>query len=77
MHAKSVGQIHFQAADRATEELHVEITQDMLDCANNNLEFMKTTITGDKTWVMNQKANFNLQMEAFRITKAQKSTSLQ
>ena len=33
------------------KELHVEIAQDMLDCANNDLEFMKTIITGDKTWV--------------------------
>ena len=33
------------------KELHVEITQDMLDCANNDLEFIKTIITGDETWV--------------------------
>ena len=33
------------------KELHVEIAQDMLDCANNDLEFTKTFITGDKTWV--------------------------
>ena len=29
----------------------MEITQDMLDCANNDLEFMKTIITGDEIWV--------------------------
>ena len=33
------------------KELHVEIAQGMLDCANNDLEFMKTIITGDETWV--------------------------
>ena len=33
------------------KELCVEITQDMLDCANNDLDFTKTTITGDETWV--------------------------
>ena len=33
------------------KELHVEIAQDMLDCANNDPEFMKTIITGDETWV--------------------------
>ena len=33
------------------KELHVEITQDMLDCANNDLEFLKIIITGDETWV--------------------------
>ena len=33
------------------KELHVEITQDMLDCTNNDLEFMKTIITGNDTWV--------------------------
>ena len=31
------------------KELCVEIAQDMLDCANNNIEFTKTTITGDET----------------------------
>ena len=29
----------------------MEIAQDMLDCANNDLEFTKTIITGDETWV--------------------------
>ena len=33
------------------KELCVEIAQDMLDCANNDLEFMKTIITGNETWV--------------------------
>ena len=33
------------------KEIHVEIVQDILDCANNDLEFMKTIITGDETWV--------------------------
>ena len=33
------------------KELHVEIAQDMLYCANNDLEFMKTIITGDEAWV--------------------------
>ena len=33
------------------KELRVEIAQDMLDCANNDLEFTKTIITDDETWV--------------------------
>ena len=33
------------------KELHMEIAQDMLNCANNDLEFTKTIITGDETWV--------------------------
>ena len=32
------------------KELCVKIAQDMLDCANNDLEFMKAIITGDETW---------------------------
>ena len=32
------------------KELHVEIAQNMLDCANNDLEFTKTFITGYETW---------------------------
>ena len=44
------------------KELCVEVTQDMLDCANNDLELMKTIITDNETWVYVtiQKANFNL-----------------
>ena len=44
------------------KELHVEIAQDMLDCANNDLEFTKTIITGDETWIYgyNAESNFNL-----------------
>ena len=33
------------------KELRVEIAQKMLDCANNDLEFTKTIITGNETWV--------------------------
>ena len=33
------------------KEPRVEIAQDMLDCANNNLEFTKTIIISDETWV--------------------------
>ena len=33
------------------QELCEEIAPNMLDCANNDLEFMKTIITGDKTRV--------------------------
>ena len=29
----------------------MEIAQDILDCANNDLEFTKNIITGDETWV--------------------------
>ena len=29
----------------------MEIAQDILDCANNDLEFTKTIITNDKTWI--------------------------
>ena len=42
------------------KELCVEITQNMLDCANKDLEFTKTIIIGDETMVMIQKASFNL-----------------
>ena len=33
------------------KELCVEIAQDLLDCANNDLKFTMTIITGDETWV--------------------------
>ena len=50
MQAESVSQIHFQAADGAIGA-PCGNCQDMLDCANNDLEFTKTIITGDETWV--------------------------
>ena len=33
------------------KQLRLEIAQDLLDCANSDSDFMKTIITGDKTWV--------------------------
>ena len=33
------------------KELRKEISEDMLDLANHNPEFIKTIITGDETWV--------------------------
>ena len=51
MHAEDVGQIHFQASDGATEGAPCGNRPNMLDCANNELEFTKTIITGDETWV--------------------------
>jgi hypothetical protein len=33
------------------KELQLDITQDMLECANGDLDFLKTVITGDESWV--------------------------
>jgi hypothetical protein len=33
------------------QQLHLEVARDMLECANGDPEFLKTTITGDETWV--------------------------
>ena len=41
----------FEKVSKLLMEQHKELTQDMLDCTNNDLEFMKTIITGDDTWV--------------------------
>jgi hypothetical protein len=32
-------------------QLRLEVTRDMLECANEDPEFLKTVITGDETWV--------------------------
>ena len=56
------------------KELHVEIAQDMLDCAN--LELMKTIIAGDETWVYGYNPESKFQssqwkhLESPRIKKA-------
>jgi hypothetical protein len=33
------------------QQLCLETAQDMLECANRDPEFLKTVITGDKSWV--------------------------
>jgi hypothetical protein len=33
------------------QQLRLEVTQDMLECANGDPEFLKTVITGDEMWV--------------------------
>ncbi|XP_076061273.1 protein GVQW3-like [Oratosquilla oratoria] len=33
------------------KQLHLDIAQDLSDCANSDSDFMKTIITGDDTWV--------------------------
>jgi hypothetical protein len=33
------------------QQLRLQVTQDMLECANGDPEFLKTVITGDETWV--------------------------
>jgi hypothetical protein len=33
------------------QQLHLEVAQLMLECANRNPEFLKTVITGDELWV--------------------------
>ena len=60
VHAESVGQIHFQVLTEQQKKLRVEIMYNMLDCANNYLEFTKAIIIGDETWVYgyNPKSKF-------------------
>jgi hypothetical protein len=45
--AKSVPKLLLQEQ----QQLHLEVTRDMLECANGDPEFLKTVITGDETWV--------------------------
>jgi hypothetical protein len=33
------------------KELHLDVAQDMLECPNCDLDFLKTLITGDESWV--------------------------
>jgi hypothetical protein len=33
------------------QQLHLEVTRDMLECANGGPVFLKTVIAGDETWV--------------------------
>ena len=43
------------------KELPKEISEDMLDLANHDPEFIKTIVSSDETWVMvtTQKPSFN------------------
>jgi hypothetical protein len=33
------------------KELHLDVAQDMLECTNSDLDFLKTVITSDESWV--------------------------
>jgi predicted DNA-binding protein YlxM (UPF0122 family) len=36
---------------REQQQLRLEVTRDMLECANGDTEFLKTVITGNEMWV--------------------------
>ena len=46
---------HCKENDRTTgaaqKQLHVEVSQDMLDSTNSDSDFMNTIITGNESWV--------------------------
>ena len=46
---------HYKENDGTTgaaqKQLHVEVSQDMLDSTKRDSDFMNTIITGDKSWV--------------------------
>ena len=48
---KSVLEIRAEAAKMEQNQLRLEIAQDMLDCVENDSNFLNTVITGDKSWV--------------------------
>jgi hypothetical protein len=47
MVAKSVPKLLLQEQ----QQLCLKVTQDMLECANGDPEFLKTVVTGDETWM--------------------------
>ena len=51
-------------------ELCVEIALNMLDYANNDLEFMKTIITGDKIWVYGYNPESKFQSSQWNYLKS-------
>lgn len=51
------------------------ITQDMPGCANYDLDFMKTIITGGKIWVYGYGQETKFQSYQIFITKVQKCTT--
>ena len=54
------------------KELHVEIAQGLLDCANNGLEFTKTIITGDETWVYGYNSESKFQSSQWKYPNHQR-----
>jgi hypothetical protein len=58
-----------------SQELCLEVAQDMLECANGDPEFLKAVITGDETWVYGydqKNEGAVVTVEAFFIPKAKK-----
>ena len=48
----------------------MEIAQDMLDYANNDLEFTKTIITGDEAWVYGYDPESKFQSSQWKHTES-------
>jgi hypothetical protein len=60
------------------QQLHFEVTQDMVECAKGDPEFLKTVITGDETWVYGYDLEMKVQSLQWKHSsspKAQKSTT--
>jgi hypothetical protein len=43
------------------QQLHLEVAQDMLECANGDPEFLKTVVTSDETWMYGYDAETKVQ----------------
>jgi hypothetical protein len=48
------------------QQLCLEVTQDMLECANRDPEFLKTMITGDETWVYGYDLKTKVQLSKWK-----------
>ena len=55
------------------KKLCVEITQDMLDCANNDLEITKTITSGDEAWVYDYDLESKFQSSQWKYLESPKS----
>ena len=67
----------FKLLTEQQKELWKEISEDMQDFENHDPEFMETIIINDETWfvITNRNRVSILTMEAYEITKAQKSST--
>jgi transposase len=53
------------------QQHRLEVTQDMLECANGDPEFLKTMITGDEPWVFGYGLEMQMQLSQWKHSSPQ------
>jgi hypothetical protein len=59
------------------QQLRLEVVRDMLECTNENPEFLKTVITSDETWVYGHDPETKVQLSKWKHSSSPKPKKAQ